>query len=165
MDQHMPNVLKDKFRVAVIVWIAFIVSVCLYAGLAEWLTRTGRIATMVGSGNAKQIHFLFLMIAVLLFLSIAPLKRLLLYRGVTPKVTDVAILAGKLLNASLITFALSESIGLLGLVEYFLLGSRQSFYLFLIISLVSFTVHMPRYTGWSDYLEKMTGTPVVSEPE
>lgn len=58
----------------------------------------------------------------------------------------------KLIAASVASFALCESIGILGLVLFLLGGSSTDFYVFLLISLFFFSVYFPNYGRWEEWM-------------
>ncbi len=58
----------------------------------------------------------------------------------------------KLFSATIITYALCESVAIFGLVLFLTGGETFDFYLFIALSLTFFAVHFPRYGQWEEYL-------------
>jgi len=50
--------------------------------------------------------------------------------------------------AAIITFALCEAVGLLGLVLFLLTGNSLDFYIFMFLSLFYFWLYFPKYQDW-----------------
>jgi len=59
-----------------------------------------------------------------------------------------------LMSASVVTFALCESVAVYGLVLFLIQGSTTDFYLFLMISLLFFTVYFPKYSKWEEWVRE-----------
>ena len=55
-------------------------------------------------------------------------------------------------QAAVITFALCESVAVLGLVLFLLAGNALDFYIFMVISLGFFTLFFPKYDQWEQRL-------------
>ncbi len=153
------QIVREKLRQAVIMWFSFLASTLIYAGLVEWMQRSGTPTVM----EDRLIHTVFLAVAVLCFFSAGIAKSVLLRIPAEKPVWDTEKLTGRLLTASVAALALSETICLLGLVEYFVFHSYDSFYLFFIISLFAMILNMPRYPKWKSYLEQMSGTILTEE--
>jgi len=59
--------------------------------------------------------------------------------------------AQKLQTATIVTAAISESVAIMGLVEYMLLNRYGSFYLFIGLALLGFLIHAPKVSQWMRY--------------
>ena len=141
--------LLQRFRTTAVVWLAMLVSVVLYALIVEAFHRgwivTGQPADIP---NGNRIHIILLGLSVMTFFMAGAIKTIILRGLETPAVTSPAEAAGKLQGATIIAAALSESIVIVGLVEYMLLRRYGSFYLFAALSVVGFLVHAPRVSQW-----------------
>ncbi|NOY22570.1 MAG: hypothetical protein GXO70_03520 [Acidobacteria bacterium] len=154
MNELDIEIVRKKLKTSVILWFFFIVSILLYAGIVEWMQRSGGEAI---SQNG-EVHLVFIIAAAFFFLAAGVAKYLLLRIPAQKPEWDTRTLSGRLVNASLISLALSEAICLMGFAEYFILRNYDSFYLFFIVSMLGMIMHMPRYPQWKSYLEQMTGT-------
>jgi hypothetical protein len=54
----------------------------------------------------------------------------------------------RLFQAAVVTFALSESVAIFGLVLFLLSGKAMDFYLFMFLSLFYFWFFYPKYQDW-----------------
>jgi hypothetical protein len=55
--------------------------------------------------------------------------------------------------ATVITYALCESIAIYGLILFLIGGSRFDFYTFLILSLIYFAAYFPRHHQWEEWVK------------
>jgi hypothetical protein len=62
---------------------------------------------------------------------------------------------GRLLIASILAFALCESLAIYGLVLFLVNGLRQDFYLFLGLSVVAAMINFPRFERWLAWAAEM----------
>ncbi len=142
---------QRRFRVTGIIWFAMLLSVGFYALIVEafergWLGE--RVVTAVP--QADRIHILLLAFAVMMFFMAGALKTIVLRKD--PETVEQA--GDRLQRATLLALAVSESIVLMGLVEYFLIRRYGSFYLFVALGCLSFIVHAPRADFWQNYGRK-----------
>ncbi|NOZ12724.1 MAG: hypothetical protein GXO69_03635 [Acidobacteria bacterium] len=159
MDGIDIQLVRGKLKTAVLMWFSFVASTLIYAGLVEWMQRSGVPAVAEG----RLVHTFLLGAAVLCFFSAGIAKTILLRVPGEKPVWNTEKLTGRLLAASMVALALSETICLLGLVEYFVFRNYDSFYLFFIISLFAMILNMPRYPKWRSYLERMSGAALPEE--
>ncbi len=137
-----------RFRTTGIIWFAMLVSIGLYALMVEAFERG-----WIGEGIVKsvphgdRIHILLLAFAVMSFFLAGALKTMVLKSQ--PDTVEQA--ADRLQRATILALAVSESIVLMGLVEYFLIRRYGSFYLFVALGCLSFIVHAPKAGYWVDY--------------
>jgi len=61
----------------------------------------------------------------------------------------------RLIAASIATFALCEVVALFGLVLFFATHDRSDFYLFVMISLIFFSVKFPSYRRWEAWMGRL----------
>lgn len=141
--------LLQRFRTTALVWLAMLVSVVLYALIVEGFHRGWIPAGQPGVvPNGDRIHIILLGLAVCTFFMAGAVKTIILRGLEAPAVPSPAEAAGKLQGATIVAAALSESIVIMGLVEYMLLRRYGSFYLFAALSIVGFLVHAPRVSQW-----------------
>ena len=58
----------------------------------------------------------------------------------------------RLFQAAVVTFALSESVAIYGLVLFLMSGNAMNFYLFMFLSLFYFWFFYPKYQDWEAQL-------------
>lgn len=153
MNDPLPQgSMLQRFRTTTIIWFAMLFSVLLYAGLVEAFHR-GLIVRSVPAElpNGDRIHLILLGLAVLTFFMAGTIKTMLL-RGldVVPR-PSAAEAAQKLQTATIVTAAISESVAIMGFVEYMLLNRYGSFYLFIGLAMLGFLVHAPKVSQWMRY--------------
>ena len=140
--------LNRTYRATVILAVAMIASVFVYAGIVELLPR---LAPSDGSsaepGPVELFRKVFRGLALANFLALAWLGA----RARRPVGEPQARLA-RLRILTTVGLALAESIALYGLVTFFLSGNPFDFYYLLIVSLLSFIVVFPRYDRWREAL-------------
>ncbi len=160
MTEFDIEIVQRKLKTTVIIWFSFFVSILLYAGLVEWIRR-GEMEIAVKQN--RELHLIFLAAAAFCFITAAITKYIMLRIPAQKPAWSTEILVGRLLQVSLVSLALSEAICLIGLTEYFILRSYDSFYVFFIVAMLGIIMHMPRYPKWKSYLEQMTGTTLPEE--
>ena len=141
----------ERFRTTAIVWLAMLLSVVMYAFVVESIHRgwidSGQPAETL---NGDQIHLILLGLSVLSFFLAGAVKSVML-RGLdaTTQGESVPAEAGRRLQgATIVAAAISESIAIMGLVEYMLIRRHGSFYLFAALALIGFMIHAPRVSQW-----------------
>jgi hypothetical protein len=132
--------LKIRYLQANFIGLALIGSVFLYAGVVEVLKRT--LAPFAGlaalaSSQALTLKYLFVALAIGDFFLIKFMQKILGARSVT-----------QLMQAAIVTFALSEAVAVLGLVLFLLAGQAMDFYTFMFLSLFYFWFFFPKYQDW-----------------
>ena len=151
IDKVPRGSMLERFRTTAIVWLAMLLSVVMYAFLVEGFHRG-----WIGSGqpvetiNGDQIHLILLGLAVLSFVAAGAVKTMML-KGLDSELGTgpfPAEAGRRLQAATIVAAAISESIAIMGLVEYLLIRRHSSFYLFVALALVSFLVHAPRVSQW-----------------
>jgi len=134
--------LKARYLAVNFIGLAMIASVFVYAGVVEVIKW--RLAPFAGFAKlAPQtitfIKYAFLALAAAQFGVIKALQKFLPARSVA-----------NLSTLAIITFALCESVGVLGLVLFLLDGNSMDFYIFMVISLGFFYLFFPKYEQWEE---------------
>lgn len=151
MTPDLEDKLNQVHRVTVIVAVAMIVSVFLYAGVVELLNRLDPSAGPFADPETVELWRQVLRgFALVHFLALAWLGRA---RGAVGE--PLARLA-RLKNLTIVRLALAESIALYGLVLYVLSRDSIDFYYLLLVSLLSFVVVFPRYDRWRETLTRIS---------
>lgn len=139
--------LAQHFRATRIIAVAMIVSLLVYVVIVE-LIRT-RFEPFDGFSRFPQwetLRWVFLVVAAAEAVGIRFLRAALL----APRPSGPGP-GQRLQTASIATFALCESVGLLGFVLFVVSGSSADFYVFLVLSLLLFGIYFPRWDRWEEW--------------
>ena len=136
--------LKARYLAINFIGLAMIASVFVYAGVVEllkwkWAPFAG-FATL-DPHTVALIKYAFLALSAAQFGIIKALQKILPTRSVE-----------NLSMAAVVTFALCESVAVLGLALFLLSGQPMDFYIFMVISLGFFTLFFPKYDEWEQRL-------------
>jgi hypothetical protein len=154
--------LRAAYRVTVIIGLAMMASLVVYfviVGLFENGTIVLQGPPALPAGQLELLKFIFLGIAIAVVLLARPLSGRILNAGSQgightrqPRFEPSAgPYTGPLTVAAVLTYALSEVPAILGLALYFLGRSRTDFYIFLLISLFSFSYTFPKFSQWEEW--------------
>lgn len=153
--------LKNAQKTALIISFAFIFSLGIYVGLAEFVL--GDLDLGMGSTNLSFLRYVFMAFAVVEVVLMMIIKNRIL-SGKTKFVQqpdlekdsskpDEGEFINRLRTAHIITFAFCESIAIYGLILFILEKNKTIFYAFLGVSLFMMLVHFPKYDDWKSRLE------------
>ena len=134
--------LKARYLVVNFIGLAMIAAVFVYAGVVEVIKW--KLAPFAGFAKlephtADLLKYIFLALAAAQFGVIKAIQKILPTRSVE-----------NLSTAAIITFALCESVAVLGLVLFLLSGNSMDFYIFMVISLGFFYLFFPKYEQWEE---------------
>jgi hypothetical protein len=132
--------LKSRYLAVNFIGLAMIASVFVYLGVVElikwqWAPFAG--FAKLDPRTAGLLKYVFLAVAAAQYGAIRVVRKI-----VPAKSVD------NLPQAAIITFALCESVAVLGLVLFLLAGNAMDFYVFMVISLGFFYLHYPKYEDW-----------------
>jgi hypothetical protein len=135
-----PIALKSRYLAVNFIGLAMIASVFVYAGVVEWIKW--QWAPFAGFSHidprqAALLKYIFLALAAAQYGAIKLVQKIVPARSVN-----------NLPQAAIITFALCESVAVLGLVLFLLAGNPLDFYIFMLISLSFFYLFYPKYDDW-----------------
>lgn len=136
--------LKARYLAINFIGLAMIASVFIYAGVVEllkWQLAPFAGFSTLDPGTADLIKYIFLALAAAQFFIIKALQKILSAHSVE-----------KLSLTAIITFALCESVAVLGLVLFLLNGNSMDFYIFMVLSLGFFYLFFPKYEQWEERL-------------
>jgi len=136
--------LKARYLAVNFIGLVMIASVFVYAGVVELLKW--KLAPFVGFAKLDPdtvalLKYAFLVLAAAQFGVIKAVQKILPTRS-----------GDNLSLTAIITFALCESVAVLGLVLFLLAGNSMDFYIFMVISLGFFTLFFPKYDQWEQRL-------------
>ena len=152
--------LRKQYLVLKIIGCAMIVSIFIYAGVTEWIRAnnepfTGFIKPVPPMEILRSALIAF---ALVEFVLINVLKKLFrsgkLDAFLKASARGDSVAFAPFMSFSMITFALSESICIFGLVLFLIAGSRMDFYIFFALSLVAYAINFPRFADMEDWARK-----------
>ena len=158
--------LNQQFKVMWIIWGAMMVSLLVYIFVCHFVGEEIRDSMKIDV-DIKLLRNIFFVVAACELGVIYYIRKIML--GVRPAVSEITPVqheselnrpsySGKYLTAMVISLAIAESIGIYGLVLFFLGDSFQTLYLFMGISAVTMFYYRPKIED-IEQLEK-GGTPV-----
>ena len=132
--------LKARYLAVNFIGLAMIAAVFVYAGVVElikWQLAPFAGFAKLDPHTVALLKYAFLALAAAQFGIIKAVQKILPTRTVE-----------NLSVAAIITFALCESVAVLGLVLFLLAGNSMDFYIFMMISLGFFYLFFPKYEQW-----------------
>ena len=152
--------LRKAYRIAAVIGAAMIASLVMYAVVVELIKKQN--APFSGFSPMPDgfeiLRYALLAVVAVEFIVIRFLNTLILSGRVpirsSPTTAPYAPGVQRLITASIISYALCESVAVYGLVLFFIQGNSNDFYLFLALSLLCFIVYFPRYNTWEEWLEE-----------
>jgi hypothetical protein len=142
--------LKARYLVVNFIGLAMIAAVFVYAGVVEvikWQLAPFAGFAKLDPSTAAFIKYAFLALAAAQYIAIKAVQKILAAGSVE-----------KLSLTAIITFALCESVAVLGLVLFLLAGQGMDFYIFMVISLGFFYLFFPKYEQWEQRI-RAEGSP------
>jgi F0F1-type ATP synthase membrane subunit c/vacuolar-type H+-ATPase subunit K len=150
--------LRKAFRVTVVIGLVMMASVLIYAVVAEIIKKQN--APFSGFSPLPPdvfttLRYALLAVAVIQYFIIQFLNKVMLSSN-APAMGTVSPAGSStpLISASVVAFALSESVAVYGLVLFLIQGDSTDFYLFLMISLIYFTIYFPKYEKWEEWVRE-----------
>ncbi len=162
MDYFPDESLQKGRRTAVLIGCFMIFCVLVYAVAVEFIARSK--APFAGFSPLSPdvlntLRLVLLGVSLLDFAFIPFLRKSILSAQNKARTTPAArqfTPAERLVTASIISYALCESIAIYGLVLFLINGARPEFYLFFCVSLAAFAVHFPSDERWREWIQKMS---------
>lgn len=142
--------IRQSVRVQWVIWFVMAASVVLYLGVAHLLEADWHGATPVDSEALRYIRIALQALTVVILVATPYMRRRVLRRpdvgesqsgGTAGPVTQSA---RRHTLAQIVSIALSEQIGIFGLVLFVLGDSFRTLYMFAAVSLVSMIAYVPR---------------------
>lgn len=146
-SQENPN---PDYKTLVIIWGAMLVSIAIYAGIAEFLLFSKNDPASADI----TIYYILLGLAVMEILAIPFIKSHVSKLGWLPSETPthtevIQAKQSKFVTSHIVAFAIAESAALYGFVLAFALhGNKVQFYTFMTIAAVAMLIHFPGKTKW-----------------
>jgi hypothetical protein len=142
--------LKARYLAVNFIGLAMIAAVFVYAGVVElikWQLAPFTGFARLDPGTANLLKYAFLAIAAAQYGIIKVVQKIVPAKS-----------ADNLPQTAIITFALCESVAVLGLGLFLLAGQTIDFYIFMVISLGFFYLFFPKYEQWEEVV-KVAGSP------
>jgi len=142
--------LKARYLTVNFIGLAMIVAVFVYAGVVElikWQMAPFTGFARLDPGTAGLLKYVFLALAAAQYGIIKFVQKIMPAKS-----------ADHLPQTAIITFALCESVAVLGLALFLLAGQAIDFYIFMVISLGFFYLFFPKYEQW-EAVVKAAGPP------
>lgn len=158
--EKKPADLRAAYKTTVIIGLVLMASLLVYTIVVENIRKLfdpfAGFAPM--PGGIEMFRYALLGVAILEFFLIRVLNKLILSAkapvGKRPRYARFGPEAQTLMTAAIVTFGLCESVALYGLVLFLVQGSSNDFYLFLLISLIYFTIFFPKYSAWEAWVKE-----------
>jgi hypothetical protein len=131
----MENDLNKRYQTMIVLWFAFLMSVAMYFLFSLFVPP--RTISQPNDLPGSFVMFALTGLGTFLVIISFAVKNKLLERSVEQQ--DMSLVQ----KALVIACALCEAGALLGLVEYFIVGTRE-YYLLLVIAAVGIALHFPR---------------------
>lgn len=157
METKPVDELKKGYRVAIIIGIAMIGSLFIYAAIVEFIKINYKsFKGFSPFPEVEILRYIFFGITIAEFFLIGFIKKFILSREVTdennPNQRAFSPRIQRLLTTAIVTYAICESIALYGFVLFLIGGSSFDFYIFMVISFIFYVGYFPRYLQWEEYL-------------
>jgi len=154
------NDLHKAYRMTMFIGVVMIASVFVYAVVVEVLKKQhepfGGFAPM--GDVISTLRYVLLGVAAVDFFVIRILNTLMLSAKTPTRrsamVSPFSPEAQRLMTASIVTFALCESVAVYGLVLFLIQGYSSDFYLFMALSLFFYSVYFPKYGKWEEWIKE-----------
>lgn len=150
--------LRKAYRMTAFIGLTMIASLIIYAVLVELIKKQNApfggfspmpdvIATLRYAllGVVAVEFFVIRLLNTLMLSGKAPLRS-------SPATIRFAPEVQRLVSASVVTYALCESVAIYGLVLFLIQGNSGDFYLFLVLSLFYFSIYFPKYGKWEEWI-------------
>lgn len=157
--------LRNAQKGALIISFAFIFTLVIYAGLAEFFL--GDLDLGKGFSGLSFLRYILMAVAAVEVVLMVVIKNLILSGKANfmqkpglekdSSKPDEGEFINRLRSAHIITYALCESIAIYGLILFMLGKNKTEFYAFLGVSLFLMLVHFPKYDDWKSRLKDFLG--------
>jgi F0F1-type ATP synthase membrane subunit c/vacuolar-type H+-ATPase subunit K len=151
-----PAGLRKAYRTTVTIGLAMMASLLVYAVVVEVIKNrnpTFRGFSPLSADTFTTLLYTLLTFAIVEFFVIRIVnKALLSAKNRAVQSAPAAAPYAQLMSAAIVTFVLCETVAICGLVLFLIQGDTTDFYLFLMISLVYFTIYFPKYNKWEEWV-------------
>ncbi|MEK6698144.1 MAG: hypothetical protein AABZ10_03775 [Nitrospirota bacterium] len=150
--------LRKGYRLAALIGVLMIGSVLVYAVIAELIKESNApFQGFIQMSDIAMLRNVLLVVAAVEFIVIPVLNRVMLSGTVPPRSASASGQhlpeIKRLISSAFVTYALCESVAIYGLVLFLLNGNSSDLYLFIILSVLLFTVYFPKYSRWEAWFK------------
>ena len=146
--------LEKIYKITAVIGWMMAVSVLIYAGLIEFLVRSGRLDNFnFIIRGAEYTEYIFAGLAILYYMFISKIRKSSYKKAAGVSKHNFPSAIAGLYNKSVIILALCESAAVAGIALFFLTGVRKDFYVFAAASLLYFIIFFPRLSEWKNLLK------------
>ena len=167
MSEFNPD---NYYKTNLIIWLAIIIGMLMLIGITYFLDQSNTFQPVAETLEVKNVLFALILVSALAVLF---LKRSFLDFGkIYAKVQSLidsekrSAFFSKLRSNYIIIWAISESIIMIGFVEYILICDFKSFMLYAIIGLYAIGINFPRKSLFEKHLQLLAekeGQPINEE--
>jgi F0F1-type ATP synthase membrane subunit c/vacuolar-type H+-ATPase subunit K len=157
MRQTVNDDLRRAYRTTAFIGLAMMACLVVFAAVVEFIKS--RHAPFRGYSPLPDaigtLRYAFLCAVAVEFFAIRSLNRLILYGRAPLRDAPAGRFAPevqRLVSASIVAYVLCESVAVYGIVLFLIQGNSGDFYLFLVLSLFSFSTYFPRYGAWKTWV-------------
>ena len=160
MQSQQNDDLRKAYRVTAIIGLVMVASLFIYAVVVEVIKKQNEpFGGFSPVGDVvSTLRYIFLGVVAVEFFVIRFLNTSMLSGKASIRssatVSPFSPEAQRLMTASIVTFALCESVAIYGLVLFLIQGDAGDFYLFLALSLLFYTVYFPKYEKWEEWIKE-----------
>lgn len=154
MSEFNPD---NYYKTNLIIWLAIIIGMLMLIGITYFLDQSNTFQPVAETLEVKNVLFALILVSALAVLF---LKRSFLDFGkIYAKVQSLidsekrSVFFSKLRSNYIIIWAISESIIMIGFVEYILICDFKSFMLYAIIGLYAIGINFPRKSLFEKHLQ------------
>ncbi len=147
------EVLESKYRTAVVLGVAMVLSVVVYAVVVEVLvSRVEAFSAPLPIEGMDTIRYGFIAIAIIEALVIGQVRKAMLGGFGSGRVlVGSSECIERIFKAQVVSLALCDTIALYGMVLFLISASVWDFYLFALISMAAFAAYFPRRSRWKQW--------------
>jgi hypothetical protein len=142
--------LQQQFKITNYIGLAMMGAVFFYAFLVLAISKgylPVNLRPTLSQALSTNLSYIFLVLAVAEYFILSFVKKISL--------KNVAFLQ----PLSIATFALCESVSILGLCLFFFTGNANDFFIFMVISLLYFYLFYPKYADWEKLAKQESSNP------
>lgn len=145
--------LHKTYKRTAAVGVAILASLFIYAIIIELIKK--QFSPFTGfapmpDATISVVRYGLLGVATIEFFIIRTINKVMLSANHSTGI----VFSQRLMTTAVVTFALCESVALFGLVLFLLQGATSDFYLFLVVSLLYFSIFFPRYSAWEAWVKE-----------
>jgi len=152
LPQRYKEELNNSFKRTMIITIAMILECPVLFVIGFYLVQFSIITPDPDFGGEKILKISFLSLSIICFISSLYLKKLNLSFKTHEEAETLLEIINKLSTFTIIIFSIGSLPAAFGFVYFLLTGNMSTFQLFIIISLITYVLCLPRMRPWEEIL-------------